>query len=387
MSAEGLDSFVPLMKVSKGFDELKRLVIDEGICSGCSTCYGFCDRIDRDEDGNAMAAEGRECNMDMGAIQCSFDGTCVDICPMVGHSKAELDEQVFGAAREDVQLGHYKKIVAVRAKKKEILESAQDGGAATAFLAAGLESGIIGGAVYADRDEKWKTKAAIATKPEELYGSGGGTKYARTPTTMKWAQTIRDIKNLGMVGTGCQTHGARKAMQGLLSTLIEKTKESDTPVDLTLIGLFCFENFPYKCAANAIEEKFGVKMEDIIKTDITKGKFIITKKDGSEDKKPVKDFHECVPASCMLCTNFTAEYADLSCGSVGSDAGWSTVIVRSDKGEALLAKAEELGYVEVSDKIALEFVTKGQELKVKMRSGASKKREEEGKYIPEYGYD
>lgn len=375
------------MRVSKGFDELKRLVIDEGLCSGCSTCYGFCDRIDKDEDGTACATEGKECNMEMGAIQCSFDGNCVDICPMVSHSKAELDETVFGAAREEPDLGSYKRIVAVRAKKDEILKNAQDGGAATAFLAAGLESGMLGGAVYANRDEKWKTTAEIATKPEELYGSGGGTKYARTPTTMKWAQTIRDIKNIGMVGTGCQTHGARKAMHGLLKELIEKTKESETPVDLTLIGLFCFENFPYNCVSTFIEENFGVKMEDIAKTDITMGKFIITKKDGSEDKKPVKEFDECVPDSCKLCTNFTAEYADLACGSVGTDAGWSTVIVRTEKGEALLAKAEELGYVEVSDKVELKFVKKGQALKVKIRGFATKKREKSGAYIPEYGYD
>jgi coenzyme F420 hydrogenase subunit beta len=199
MSAEGLDTFVPLMKVSKGFDELKKVVIDQGICSGCSTCVAFCERIKLDEDGNA--AEAAECTIKQGSISCSDDGTCYDVCPMVSHSKPELDEDTFGTKREDMDLGVYKRVIAVRSTKPEILGKAQDGGAATAFLAAGLEGGIFDGAVFAERDDDWSTEAGLATKPEEVM-AGGGTKYARTPTTMRWGQTIRNTKRLAMVGTG-----------------------------------------------------------------------------------------------------------------------------------------------------------------------------------------
>ncbi|NOZ76426.1 MAG: hypothetical protein GXO65_01850 [Euryarchaeota archaeon] len=381
MSAEGLDTFVPLMKVSKGFDELRKVVIDQGICSGCSTCVAFCERIKLDEDGNA--AEAAECTIKQGSISCSDEGTCYDVCPMVSHSKAELDETVFGTRREDDDLGVYKRVIAVRAKKPEILEKGQDGGAATAFLAAGLEGGLFDGAVFATRDQEWRTEAALATTPEEVM-AGGGTKYARTPTTMRWGKSLRETKRLAMVGTGCQTHGARRAMTGLLRNLIEKTKDADVPVDLTLIGLFCFENFPYGCMRKAVEEKFGVSMAEIVKTDITKGKFIITTKDGEEKSVKVKDFDECVPESCKLCTNFTAEYADLSCGSIGTEAGWSTVIVRTERGEEMVKKAEELGYIEVSDEVDLEPVRKNKGLKEKIRGFAVERRTKEGAYVPEY---
>ncbi len=375
------ENFVPLMKRSKGFKELKSLVIDEGICSGCSTCAAFCERIQLDEDGNAEPKS--DCNMEIGAIKCNIEGTCYDVCPMVSFSNIEMDKAVFDKPREDMDIGYYKKIVAVRSKKPEILENAQDGGAATAFLAAALEGGLIDGVVVANRSGDWRTDAGIARTKEEII-AGAGTKYVRTPSAMKFGNTIRDIRKLAMVGTGCQTTGTRKAMVKLLKTVIEKTQESDTPLDLTLIGLFCFENFPYMRVKEKIESEFGTKMEDIVKTDITKGKFTITKKDGTTQQKPVKDFSDIVPESCDLCTNFTAEMADISIGSVGTDTGWSTVVIRSDKGLTLLENAEKLGYIEVSDKVDMKPIKKGVSLKKGKREKAAEKRKKEGKYVPEY---
>jgi coenzyme F420 hydrogenase subunit beta len=376
------ENYVPLMKPSKGFEELKKLVIDQGICSGCSTCAAFCERVEMNEDG--LPELVKDCNMEIGAIKCSEEGTCYDCCPMVSFSKPELEREVFGANREDEDLGYYKKIVAVRSKKKEILEKAQDGGAVTSLLAAGLEAGLIEGASVASRNQDWSTGPMIAKNEEELLECAG-TKYSRTPTVMKFGGSLKDVRKLALVGTGCQTLGARKASRIFLRELLEITAESEKPVELTLIGLFCFENFPYPCISKVIEKEFNVKMEDILKTDITKGKFIVTTKKGEELKKPVKTFNECVPEACELCTNFTAELADISCGSIGTDPGWSTVIVRSEKGLELFEKAKELGYIEVSDKVDLDAVRFNMGLKKKMRKATAEKREKEGKYVPEYG--
>jgi coenzyme F420-reducing hydrogenase beta subunit len=377
------DTFVPLMKKSKGFDELKKLVIDQGICSGCSTCAAFCERITLDENGTAQLAEEAECNMNIGAVQCSDEGTCYDVCPMVSFSKEELEKEVFGEARKDEDLGCYKKIVAARSKKKEILEKAQDGGAVTSILAAALDEKLIDGTVVTNRTDGWNTETNLATKKEDLL-EGAGTKYVRAPATMKFGQSIRGTRRIALVGTGCQTLGATRTITTLLKDVVEKTKESETPLDFTLIGLFCFENFPYNCIKNALEKEFGVKIEDIVRTDITRGKFIITKKDGSEDKKPVKTFDECVPEACNLCTNFTSEFSDISVGSVGTEDGWSTVIARTEKGEKLLDNAVKKGYLEVKDEVDLEAVKKNRSIKEKKFQATAEKRRSEGKYVPEY---
>lgn len=371
------------MKRSKGFDELKKLVIDQGICSGCSTCAAFCERIRMDENGQAELAEEAECNMNIGAVKCSEDGTCYDICPMVSFSKPELEKEFFGEVRKDDDLGYYRKIVAAKSKKKEILEKAQDGGAVTSILAAALEGKLIDGTVVTNRTDEWDTNADLATKKEDLI-TGAGTKYARAPATMKFGKSVRDARRIALVGTGCQTLGAARTITSILKDVIEKTKESETPLDFTLIGLFCFENFPYGCIKNALEKEFGVKMEDIVKTDITRGKFIITKKDGSTDKKPVKTFDECVPEACNLCTNFTSEFSDISVGSVGTEDGWSTVVARSEKGEKLLENAVKLGYLELKDEVDLEGIKKNAGFKQKKFAATAEARKNEGKYVPEY---
>jgi coenzyme F420 hydrogenase subunit beta len=380
-TAVDTSDYVPLMVPSKGFEELKKLVIDQDICSGCATCAAFCDRIEIKKDGQPELV--KDCNMGIGAIKCSDDGTCYDSCPMVSYSLPLLEKEVFGGQREDENLGYYKKILAVRSKKKEIMERAQDGGAVTSFLLCALENGLIDGAVVANRGNDWSTEAGVAKTEEDLL-NGAGTKYSRTPSTMKFGRSMKDIYKLAMVGTGCQTSGARKAQNVFLKDLLEKTAESENPVKTLLIGLFCFENFPHECFKKVVESEYGLKMEQVVKTDIKKGKFVATKSDGTTIEKPVKTFSDCVPQSCHLCTNFTSELADISVGSVGTDDGWSTVVVRSDRGLELLEKALDGGYVETKDAVDLSQIKRNAELKEGMKKSAVEKREKEGFYVPDY---
>jgi coenzyme F420 hydrogenase subunit beta len=122
----------------------------------------------------------------------------------------------------------------------------------------------------------------------------------------------------------------------------------------------------------------------VAKTDITKGKFIITKKDGSTDKRPVKLFNDFVTEACRLCTNFTSRLADISVGSVGTALGWSTVIVRSQKGMELVKAAEEMGYIETTENADPAEVKKTDSFKDEKRKETQEKREKEGSRIPRY---
>ncbi|MCS4541954.1 MAG: Coenzyme F420 hydrogenase/dehydrogenase, beta subunit C-terminal domain, partial [Euryarchaeota archaeon] len=277
---------------------------------------------------------------------------------------------------------YYKKILAVRSKIPEILEKAQDGGAVTSLLLCALENKLIDGAVVATRFNNWDTSPIIAKSKEELL-QAAGTKYTRTATSMKLGRSLQELSRLALVGTGCQITGARKTQISFLKNLLEITSESENPLDFLLIGLFCFENFPYDGLRRTIESKFNIQMDQIIKTDIKKGKFIVYTKNGQVEKS-VKAFEECVPESCKLCCNFTAEFSDISVGSVGTPAGWSTVIVRTQKGINLLTKAEELGYVEVEKRVELNEIKKNVSLKKEKRKVVSELRGKEGKYVPYY---
>jgi coenzyme F420 hydrogenase subunit beta len=369
---EGLENFVPLIQKSRGYDELKKDVIDSGICSGCGACAAFCDRVNLTEDGSVPASD---CNMRTGAIKCNIDGICYDCCPHVSYKVSELEEKVFQAAREDEILGHYIKTFAVRSKDKDILKRAQDGGAATSLMLAAVNEGFSDSSVVTTRDETWDVDSKASADKKEIL-SGAGTKYARAPPILRLGENLRRKPRLCIVGTGCQIAGARKLEKEFLSTAPK--------VDLTLIGLFCYENFPYSALKKIVEEGFGVDIEKVVKTDITKGKMHIWTKDGKKLEKPIKEFADYAPTACMICRDFTATFSDLTCGSIGSDEGWTTVLVRSKRGLDLLEKAKEKGYIEVSEKVDVEEVKKTGGFKKKKRNKILEERKKEGLFIPEY---
>ncbi len=374
------EGFVPLMKKSLGWEGLKKDVVDQGICSACGACGAFCDRIEVDENGAKLA---KDCTLTAGSIQCSDNGTCYDNCPMVSHSRNEMDAATFGSARSDPVLGVYKKIVGAKAKDPKILERAQDGGAVTALLQCAMDLGAMKGASVAQRGEDWKTSADVAEAKDAL-AKAAGTKYARTTTTTTFGKQFRKYRQLALVGTGCQIEGARRIHLNLLKDAFEKTKESSSPLNSLLIGLFCYENFPQSKIKEKLESAFGIKMEDVAKTDITKGKVIVTKKSGEKVSQPVKALGDIMPEACRLCTDFTATFADVSVGSVGTPDGWSTVIARSDKGLELLEAAEKGGYLQILDQADLETIKKTNASKDAKREAARQKRKEQGLAIPSY---
>jgi coenzyme F420 hydrogenase subunit beta len=88
------------------------------------------------------------------------------------------------------------------------------------------------------------------------------------------------------------------------------------------------------------------------KTQISKGKFTIVV-DGKESSVPVKELNSAVEKGCLSCPDFASKYADVSVGSIGSEEGYSTVIVRSDVGQKLV---ETLGLPKA--KVKMEEVAK-----------------------------
>ena len=134
-------------------------------------------------------------------------------------------------------------------------------------------------------------------------------------------------RKIAIVGTPCQIRAARRIQQTLLA---------DCPdFELTTIGLFCYEEFDYNKLKEETKKLLNVDLDKAEKTQIRKGKFIATVK-GKEHSVAVKELNNAVEEGCLSCPDFAAKYADISVGSVGSEDGYSTIIVRSDVGQKLL---------------------------------------------------
>ncbi|MBS7651455.1 Coenzyme F420 hydrogenase/dehydrogenase, beta subunit C-terminal domain, partial [Candidatus Bathyarchaeota archaeon] len=85
----------------------------------------------------------------------------------------------------------------------------------------------------------------------------------------------------------------------------------------------------------------------------------------------VKELEPYVVSGCSKCQDFSAELSDISVGAVGSQRGWTTVLVRSEIGEEIFNSAADDGVIESTP---LSEVKPGLEMVVKL-SQIKKRRE------------
>jgi coenzyme F420-reducing hydrogenase beta subunit len=189
----------------------------------------------------------------------------------------------------------------------------QDGGIVTALLVKGIEEGMFDSAIVVQRKEGYNAEAVIAKNISEVM-SARGTKYLRVRVTPKLRELVDQGKNrIAIVCTPCEVKAARKIQQTL--------KNNSPDSEVTIIG--------------EIKTRLGIDIDKAEKTQIRKGKFTVNL-DGKEYSCKVKDLNGAVEKACHYCDDFSAQLADISVGSVGSQIGYSTVIVRSEVAKKLL---------------------------------------------------
>lgn len=245
---------------------------------------------------------------------------------------------------QDSILGSHQEIITAKATDKKIISKSQDGGIVSAILSYALEQNIIDGTIVAGPGkEPWKPEPLIATTKKDIL-KGAGTKYTMCPNLSLIKEATREygLEKIGTVGTPCQVMGLRK-MQ-----VYPMGARNVTDKIALVMGIYCMENFPYESIKTFIEDKVGVKPSQVKKMNITKGKLFITHTEG-EGKIPLKETHGFEQTGCNYCMDYVAELSDVSCGSVGSKPGWSTIIKRTDKGSSLIDKAIEDGVLETME--------------------------------------
>ncbi|AMD16916.1 hydrogenase [Methanobrevibacter sp. YE315] len=147
---------------------------------------------------------------------------------------------------------------------------------------------------------------------------------------------------IAMVGTPCEIMAASKLQH-----------YTDSPIDVKL-GLFCMENFSYKYFVNLLKE-YDLKMDDIEKFQIDKGYVFLLLKNKETVKIPLSVAKRIIRKNCNICVELTSETSDISIGSIGSDDGWSTLIIRTEKGEQIVNGAIEQKFIEAKDLTDSQF--------------------------------
>ena len=306
-----LDDYLNELKTPKDHDWELNKIVDNEICAKCGVCTIVCPNNILEFKDKPQLKE-----------QCKRDGhgMCLEVCPRNSSGKYQI------SIREKLYEDYYYGKTSL---------NAQDGGVVTSFLKYLIDTNKIDGAIVVG-DEQWKPVSMIVTSSDELDQT---VKSKYTVSTLEALNTAGEmgLEKVAVVGLPCQIAGLRK-----LQYLPYSAKHDNElgwngkPVKLPkieyLIGLFCTEKFEFNVLSDILED-IGLNFKDIKKFDVNKGKFIIETNDQEPIKLPVKSME--LASGCNFCKDFDSNMADVSIGSVGSDDGFSTIIIRSKKGEEI----------------------------------------------------
>jgi coenzyme F420 hydrogenase subunit beta len=330
-----------------GFEEsLEKDVVLTGRCVGCATCVVVCPFVCL-EYGEGQPRLVKKCE------NC---GICPKVCPEYDWSWSKAEEFVFGRQREEnEEYGIYRQLILAQANDDKILKKCQDGGVVTALLIHALRKGIIEGAAVSGLtpDKPFYPVPKLATTPEEVW-ENAGTRYVYSPNMLAFQEGVKQgKKSLALVGTPCQIHAIRKIQMFPLkkySNLLQFT-----------VGLMCTESFTYNgLFEKHLKESMGIDLRDVEKMNI-KGKILVYLKSGEVESIPLSEAKQYTRESCHICTDFSAELADLSAGGLGL-SGWTFIILRTEKGEKIFNGAVEAGMLKTKpvdeESFALSLLTK-----------------------------
>lgn len=292
----------------------------------------------------------------------------LQVCPVINrnHSTTYPKPPVKEGQTMDEMLGPYLEICSTRSTDETILKKGQIGGTVTSLLLQGMRDKVIDSALLVDRDKGWIGKPRLAASIEEILECAG-TKLSEASVLTCWRDAVKaGYKKLAIVGMPCVT---------IAEHLINGSPDFKelSGIHKLKIGIFCMEAFNHRgLFTEFLKDNQKIKPDNIKKVDV-KGKMIIHEIT-VEDKIAIhtyslKELHKYGLLGCLPCHDYAAEYADISIGSVGSEEGWNTTIVRTELGKTLLDSAVASGLLIKKELKDLEHLRKVAALKKQLKIG------------------
>ena len=301
------------------------IIREKKLCCGCGLCVSVCP-----VDAISYSKGTFEIDDDV-CIDC---GLCYACCPRTFFpiDMKRTQENVSNIKFLE-QINYYQEIYTAQTTDENIKKVAQDGGVVTTLLKMAFQQNLIDGALAVGLGDKPLEPRSLLIENEEDLLKTAGTKYTNSPM-LQILHDYRNYKRLAVVGTPCIMEALKKL------TFYPKNKPFYDNIVLK-IGLFCMESFNYENIIGMLKNEFHQSPEDIRKMNIDKGKLIIYDKTGSMFEVPIKRIKKYGRFGCFFCDDLTSEQADISVGSIGSELGWSTVIIRTKRGAEFFQKAIE----------------------------------------------
>lgn len=323
-----------------GFQDLYDLVISKKNCVLCGTCMAICPRIGMNENQPLLLDYDPGCSL------------CYKYCAKTYFPQKLFEKEIFTKQiYKHPLIGHYQKIIAAKSTNDVILKLGQNGGVVSTLLIHALDTGLIDGALLTCKDEEWKPKPIVATTSKEILEAAGSI-YSLAPTLLAYKEAVfkYKLKRLAFVGMPCQIQAVRKLQ-------FFPPLSDDFGKFMLILGLYCTSNYSYESMREIIQEEISVPINEVKKLDISGGKFIVYTEDGIVKEIPMTQIQKYNWSSCQYCKDYTAEFSDISIGSIGSLKNtWNSVIIRSDVGMNIFNDALNSKKILTSDKLDISKI-------------------------------
>jgi coenzyme F420 hydrogenase subunit beta len=326
----------------KTFHDLEKEVQRYNFCGKCGGCVSFCSAsnlgaLKVGPDGMPMFADEEKC------LKC---GICYMICP----NTRDLDEELKKKAKWEPPIGPIKDLLSAQTTNPAVGERCTDGGVVTSLLLYLLDKHMIDGALVSRSDGPFHRGPKLAVSEEEIISASGshydesfsiaelGSQYSTYSPAMQELKTLRKglIDRVAMVGTPCQIHTVRKMqVLGIIPSDVIKY----------CFGLFCMENFSFNdIQLRHLEKQYGFDLAHVSKVNV-KEDFFIYLNNGKVIHIPFEEIDSIARPACLVCPDFSAEFSDASFGGLGSPEGYTTVLLRSERGKKAYRGALTAGYI------------------------------------------
>jgi len=341
------------------FDELKRKVIDSGLCCSCGTCVSACPSDYLTINLGEVGADKKRGTKDCPA-NCSI---CSDACPSKNLPFSEMEKMLFGRTRRrepnEQMFGVYQSHMVTHAVDHLIHRTGVAGGTVSTLLIHGLESGFLDAAIVAgyDKNKPWQVRPFLVTDREGVL-SAARSKYGVCSTNTLLAEAARHYEKIAIVGCPCHVWGVRKlTLRKLAPKITDRIK--------LVIGLYCLAQNYSLAAEYMITERMKVRLEDVAGFQYRGGALFgggawVKTKDGQEKTMDLMTNWGMVPTvfigyqmeRCLVCLDHVADLADLSAGDVWgrhqelekkNNLGWTGVFIRTSVGREIMESAIRAG--------------------------------------------
>jgi coenzyme F420 hydrogenase subunit beta len=190
------------------------------------------------------------------------------------------------------------------------------------------------------------------------------------------AASYPDAK-VGLVSLPCELQGLWRMHTSLQGTIKFSGSWLRGGRPTLTIGLFCSKVYTHDgLVTEFMQKKHGIDPKRVTRTVVKRNRFKAYVGADCVLDVHLKELQPYMSIPCWYCIDYVAELADISVGAVGSQDGWTTVIVRSEVGERLFESALKARAIEA---VPIETVKPGLDLVIKLSN--KKKRERNAYYI------